>query len=192
MKLLKFLKSIPKSGIARRYFLMNTFDGSLTILGIILALHFAGAENPDVVIISCLGAAIAMGVSGVWGAYATEKAERARELKTLERHVLADLDDTKIGRKFHRYVIQASLVDGLSPLLAALIIISPYGAVEVGWVSVPTAFTLALVIETVILFSLGFIAAKISRESNEIKNGVIMLLAGVVVALITLLLELFR
>ena len=28
--------------IARRYFAMNAFDGTLTILGIILASHFAG------------------------------------------------------------------------------------------------------------------------------------------------------
>ena len=189
MKLVNFIKSTSKSGIARRYFLMNTFDGSLTILGIILALHFAGSQDPKVVIISCMGAAIALMVSGVWSGYAAEKAERTRELKKLERHVLADLDDTNISRRIDRIVLQTALVNGFSPFIAAFIIISPYFAANTGLLSISTAFALALSIEAIILFSLGFMSSKISKEKNEIKTGFIMLLAGVLVALITLALQ---
>lgn len=188
MRFLKYVTSIPRESIVRRYFLMNTFDGSLTILGIILALHFSGVQDPKVVIISCLGAAVAMCVSGLWGAYAVEKAERLRELKTLERHVLSDLDDTHIGRRLDRIVIQVALVDGLSPLTAAFVIITPYIASHLGLLSAAAAFKLALTIEAVILFSLGFLVGSISRE-DRMKNGVKMLAAGAVVAAVTLALE---
>lgn len=188
MKLLKYLKTIPKESIARRYFLMNTFDGSLTVLGIILALHFAGTENSKIVIISCLGAAIALMVSGIWSGYAAEKAERTRELKKLERHVMADLDDTNIGRRLDRIVVQTALVNGLSPLLAATTIISPYLASHFGLISLETAFTASMVTVTLILFSLGFIIGSISDE-DKLSNGFKMLLAGVVVAVLTIVLE---
>jgi len=84
MNLLKVLKELKNEEIARRYFVMNSFDGALTILGIIIAVYLSGQNNPGVIITSSLGASIAMAVSGIWGAYSIEKAERQRVLKELE------------------------------------------------------------------------------------------------------------
>ncbi|MFH1834713.1 MAG: hypothetical protein ABH851_00835 [Methanobacteriota archaeon] len=191
MNVLETLKSISKESIARRYFLMNTFDGSLTILGIILALHLAGASEAKIYIISCVGAAIAMGVSGVWGAYAAEKAERVREMKSLEKHVLRDLEGTRVERRLNRIVVLVALVDGASPLLAALIIISPYMISQLGLIGELQAFTGAIAIEIIILFGLGFTAGSISEE-DRISNGLKMLGAGILVGVITILLEAVR
>ncbi len=191
MNILEYLKSISRESIARRYFLMNSFDGSLTIFGIILALQLAGSGNPKVILISCLGAAIALAVSGVWSAYAAEKAERLREMKTLERHILRDLDDTRIERQLNSIVLKVTLVNGLSPFIAVLVIISPYIASQLGLLSADSAFTLSLIFVATILFSLGVIAGSIS-EDDKLGNGVKMLSAGVVVAVITILLEAVR
>ena len=67
--------------IARRYFALNSFDGILTTLGIIAANFFAGITSEIIVITACLGAAIAVTVSGFYGAFITESSEREGKLK---------------------------------------------------------------------------------------------------------------
>ena len=74
--------------IARRYFAMNSFDGVLTILGILIGSYFGGIRQANIVISAGLGASIAMMVSGIWGTYLTEQAERTKSLKELESSIL--------------------------------------------------------------------------------------------------------
>ena len=62
--------------IARRFFVMNSFDGSLTMLGIIVGSWVSGVRNPSKIVGTGLGACLAMGISGMVGAYASERAER--------------------------------------------------------------------------------------------------------------------
>jgi len=54
--------------IARRYFIKNGFDGSLTILGIIVGSWIVGVVEPEIIVTARLGACLAMGVSGIFGA----------------------------------------------------------------------------------------------------------------------------
>ena len=63
-------------GIVRRYFVVNGFDGALTMLGLIMGFLVSGPASLGVIISACLGAAIALGVSGVSSAYVSEVAER--------------------------------------------------------------------------------------------------------------------
>jgi zinc transporter ZupT len=81
---MKFLEKIRDyiriSGVAsigRRYFIMNAFDGTTTILGIVIGAYAAKITNQFWVIWSGLGATIAMSLSGFAGVYMTEEAERA-------------------------------------------------------------------------------------------------------------------
>jgi hypothetical protein len=62
--------------IARRLFAMNSFDGILTILGVLMGNYLAGVREPQVIIVTGLATSVSMGVSGLWGAYMTESAER--------------------------------------------------------------------------------------------------------------------
>jgi hypothetical protein len=63
---LGFLLRISHSrGIMRRYFVVNGFDGALTMLGVILGFVTTDRVPLSVVIGACMGAAIALGVSGV-------------------------------------------------------------------------------------------------------------------------------
>jgi len=74
--------------IARRYFAMNAFDGVLTIIGVLMGNFTAGVEDARIVVTTGLTTCVAMGISGLWGAYLTEGAERQRELLELEGYTL--------------------------------------------------------------------------------------------------------
>jgi len=156
---------------------MNAFDGALTMLGVLVGGYMSG--NPDVRVIVSAGVAgsLAMGISGMTGAYMTERAERLRELKKLEEAMLVDLEDTfqSDASKFASFV--TALVDGLSPAIAAMIILSPFIFVGLGSISAQTAFKLSIVITALELFGLGAYLAKISGES-KLHYGMQMIGAG--------------
>ena len=60
----RFLLRITRThDIMRRYFVVNGFDGALTMLGLIIGFLVSGANGLSVIINVCLGAAIALGVS---------------------------------------------------------------------------------------------------------------------------------
>jgi len=84
--------------IGRRVFAKNSFDGILTIIGIIIGNYIAGVQNAAIVITTGLAACVAMGVSGVWATYFIERAERRKERLELERQTLRELNNTKIEK----------------------------------------------------------------------------------------------
>ena len=171
--------------IARRYFAMNGFDGTLTALGICLAAYFTNIENPALVLATGLGAAVAMGISGVWGAYFAEKAERTKQVRELEEATLSKLRGTKIGRAATAATLIVALVDGLAPFLAAIIVLSPvFFAYSLG---ARTAYLASIGIAFVLLFLLGAFLGSLSRE-NIFKYGFIMTIAGIVITLLNFLL----
>ena len=70
------LLSITRSyGIVRRYFVVNGFDGTLTMLGLITGFYVSEDVEISIIINACLGAAIALGVSGITSAYVSEAAK---------------------------------------------------------------------------------------------------------------------
>jgi len=170
---------------------MNSFDGVLTVLGIITALYMSGNIESIIIIVSCLGAAIAMGVSGIWGAYAVERAERLRSLKKLELHMMTDLNRTDIGRRMSLATLLVALVDGLAPLITSIIVILPFIFSRIGFFDVNTALKISFAIIVLILLLLGYFIGEISRESR-IVSAIKMLSAGIIVGCITIILEFFR
>jgi predicted membrane protein (TIGR00267 family) len=191
MDLLKALKELKNEEIARRYFVMNSFDGALTILGIVIAVYISGKHESGLIIISSLGAAVAMAISGIWGAYSIERAERLRVLKELERHLMADLEETEIEKKVNSTTVLVALVDGLSPMLATLLIISPFIASQLGLLGAESAFYYSIAIVVIILFLLGALVGHVAKEDRA-KSGAKMVLAGIAVAVVVLLLDLLK
>ena len=123
---LQLLFRITRSqNIARRYFIVNGFDGALTILGMLTGFYFSGEATTDVMVSACLGAVIALGMSGISSAYVSEVAERQKELKELEIAMMKDLADAAHGRAARFVPVVIALINGLAPLLIALIIIAP-------------------------------------------------------------------
>ena len=168
--------------ITRRYFVMNAFDGALTMLGVVIGAYVSGViEHPTVIISAGIAGSIAMGASGVSGAYMTEKAERTKKIKKLEKAMLSDMKKGLHGRSHRFATIFAAVVDGGSPALAAMVVVSPFFIVNFGIISAELAFFACVIITLIILSLLGVYLAKISDESM-IKYGIQMLIVGLVTA----------
>jgi predicted membrane protein (TIGR00267 family) len=172
--------------IARRYFAMNAFDGVLTIIGVLMGNLTARVEKPQIVVSTGLATCVAMGVSGLWGAYLTETAERQRDLEELSQYTLVDLNESRIGRASRAAVVTVALVDGLSPFLAALIVLVPF-FVDSLFSSITLVYYTSLGIALLTLFSLGIFLGHISR-GNLILFGVKTVIAGLISILISFLL----
>jgi predicted membrane protein (TIGR00267 family) len=175
--------------IARRYFAMNAFDGVLTMIGVLIGNYSAGVESARVVISTGLATSMAIGVSGFWGAYFTESAERKRDLDDLESHTLTDLNETKIGRASRVAAIVVSLVDGLAPFLAALVVLLPFFFTSL-WGEIYHSYYLSLAMALGTLFALGAFLGAISRE-NIALTGVKMIGAGLLAMVLGYLLRPF-
>jgi predicted membrane protein (TIGR00267 family) len=174
-----YVKITEADEIARRYFVMNAFDGSLTMLGIILGTALAQVEDARIVIGAGVGASLAMGMSGFFGTYMTERAERTRKLKKLERAMVTNLDDSVWDNASSFVSVWAAFVDGLSPALAAIVAVVPFIMAHFGAVDFGTALYSSLVLIALTLFVLGAYLGRISEE-NLIWNGVRMLCVGAV------------
>ena len=151
-------------GIVRRYFITNGFDGALTMLGLMVG--FASSEHVDIsiAITACLGASIALFMSGLSSAYLSETAERKKELQDLEGALLSDLSKSDYG-KASRYVpVLVALVNGLSPLLITLLIISPLWMTQAGIQLPLSPFITAIILAMTIIFLLGVMLSKLSKD----------------------------
>ena len=171
--------------IARRYFAMNAFDGVLTIIGVLMGNLTAGVRDARIVVTTGLATCVAMGVSGFWGAYLTESAERRRDLSELSRQTLTDLNDTRIGRASRSAAITVSVVDGLSPFVAALIVLIPFFAAG-ALPSVVWAYYVSLGFALVTLFGLGLFLGYTSKE-HIVPYGIKTVVAGIASIAISLL-----
>jgi predicted membrane protein (TIGR00267 family) len=168
--------------ITRRYFVMNAFDGALTMLGVVIGAAISGnLQNSTIIISAGIAGSIAMGASGMSGAYMTEKAERTKKLKKLEKAMLTDMKDG-LHEKSHRFAtIIASLVDGVSPAIAAMAVISPFFLSNFGLITPNMAFWGCIILTLAVLSTLGAYLARISDESM-IKYGLQMLFIGIITA----------
>lgn len=169
--------------ITRRYFVMNAFDGALTMLGVIIGAYMAGILNPMPIISSGVAGSIAMGTSGFSGAYMTEKAERSKKLKELEKSMLTDMSNGLHYKSYRYATIFAAIVDGVSPALAAMLVVSPFFLVRFGFIDVIYAFYSSIILTLISLLILGLYLAKISNESM-IKYGLQMLFVGFITAIL--------
>ena len=163
--------------IARRYFAMNAFDGVLTLTGVLMGNLTAGVEDPGIVITTGLSTSIAIGISGLWGSYLTESAERKNALKELGQSTLTDLKESSIGRASRFAAVVVSLVDGFSPFLAAIVVMIPF-FLNTLFPSIEWVYYASLGTALLLLFGLGVFLGKISKE-NIIISGLKTVVAGV-------------
>lgn len=156
---------------------MNAFDGILTIIGVLMGNLTAGVVNPNIVITTGLSTCIAMGISGLWGSYLTETAERKHDLEELGRSTLTDLNDTHIGRASRYAAIIISIVDGLSPFLAALLVLIPFFLHGL-FSSIQMVYYTTLGVALAALFLLGIFLSTVSKD-NLIISGIKTVIAGI-------------
>jgi predicted membrane protein (TIGR00267 family) len=163
---LGFLLRISHSrGIMRRYFVVNGFDGALTMLGVILGFVTTDRVPLSVVIGACMGAAIALGVSGVSSAYLSETAERQRALSDLEEAMAKSLQDSAHAQAARWVPLLIALVNGAAPLLISLMIITPLWLARAGIPLPLQALHAALVVALLIIFLLGVFIGRVAGNS---------------------------
>ena len=173
---------VQAQGIARRYAIVNGFDGALTMLGLLSGFLLGEEVTSRTVIGACVGAAVALGVSGVTSAYLSEAAERRRSLAELEAAMVTDLSDSDPGRAARLLPWVVALVNGGSPLLLSCIIISPLWLAEAGIALPFDALPVAIGVALACIFTLGLFLGQIAGTS-WLLNGVKALL----IALFTML-----
>jgi len=171
--------------IARRYFVTNGFDGVLTMLGLLMGFRVSGLASLDVMIGACVGGVVALLMSGLTSAYISESAEKARELHELEKSMVTSLEDSAHADAARLMPWLVALVNGLSPLLLALLILVPLflaqRRVPLGVAPVDAALAIALIL----VFLLGAFLGHLSRRF-WLWTAVRALLIAVVTSLIVL------
>ncbi len=174
--------------IARRYLVMNAFDGSLAILSVVVSAYLVGAAEPRVIVAIGLANCVAMAISGFTGTLMTEKAERMRRLRELESIMLTSLKDSDFGRVSTVASVYAALVDGAAPLLAGLVGLSPLIAAIFLPLEVELAVWASLAVTMATLFALGAFLGRISR-GNVLLSGLKMVAIGCITALLCSILK---
>ncbi|MBD3407740.1 MAG: hypothetical protein GF411_16600 [Candidatus Lokiarchaeota archaeon] len=174
--------------IARRYLAMNAFDGALTMLGLILGgLISMATASPEVVfeatLLAAVGTSLAMAISGFSGSYLAESAERDREVEEMGKAMLCDMSQSMYAKATRTTSAVVAIVDGLSPAIAAIIVVIPLMIVPFGFLTYYQAFFAAIAICMFLLFVLGLFLGSISGKSIWVYGGK-TLLAGIVTAIL--------
>ncbi|MCK4479136.1 MAG: hypothetical protein KAV01_01290 [Candidatus Lokiarchaeota archaeon] len=133
--------------ISRRKFFNNCFDGALTCAGIVSGIFiiFLGGSSifiPRNVITTGFATALAIGISGLWGAFLSEEAERKKKMLDMKKEmaILEEEGDEKtdkskknkerekplLERAENFATIVASLVDGGAPVLGSSLPLIPF------------------------------------------------------------------
>jgi len=186
---LRFLLKLSRShGIARRYFVVNGFDGALTMLGLNLGFYLSGEHALPVVISACVGAAVALGVSGVSSAYISESAERERELQELEGAMVRDMSDTAHAQASRYVPFIIALVNGAAPFLIGMLVIVPLWLVDAGMALPVSPLQAAIGTAFFALFLLGIVIGRV-RGSHWLWSGLRTLLIAMVTALLIYILN---
>lgn len=175
--------------IGRRYFVVNGFDGALTMMGILIGFHETTETSIAVILSACLGAAIALGASGVSSAYISESAEKKKELKELESAMVSTLEESAHAQAARLSPAIVALINGLSPLLLSLIIMLPLWIVlnvppDYGIYQYLSAVELSIIVALCILFSLGIFLGKVSGQFwllSGLRTLLIALITGAII-----------
>ena len=151
-------------GLARRYFVVNGFDGALTMLGLATGFLISDQTSPAVMLDACLGAAVALFMSGSSSAYISEAAEKQLELSQLEKSMLVTLAATSHGDAARKTPLIIAAINGLSPLLMSLLIITPLFLARAEWLAPKHALPLMLALALLVIFALGVFLGRISSR----------------------------
>lgn len=148
--------------IARRYFIVNGFDGALTMVGLLSGFYVSEQVVLPVIISVCLGAAIALGMSGLTSAYISEAAEKKRELQKLEQAMVADLGESAYGKAAKLMPFYVAFINGLAPFMIALIVIIPLVIANLDPQILSHPLETAVLLAFLIIFLLGIFLGRIS------------------------------
>lgn len=195
--------------IARRKFFNNAFDGVLTCAGIISGIFILFLAEPSTfeakdVLITGFATALAIGISGLWGAFLSEEAERKKKVLDMKKDMAIieeEAEDPKLKKNINKSnkkknprtlleraenyaTIVASLVDGGAPVLGSSLPLIPFffGA-SLSFIH----FIFSYTILTGLLIYLGIFLGQISG-GGRLRYALHLITAGVVTLIVSILL----
>ena len=205
----EYAKMSDLGEISRRKFFNNAFDGALTCAGIVSGIFiiFLGGSSefiPKNVLITGFATALAIGISGLWGAFLSEEAERKKKVSDLKKEMAiipnGESDKGVIGakeiknkEKNEKTIIEqaesfatiiASLVDGGAPVLGSSLPLIPF---FFGSALSYIHFIFSYIILVALLVYLGNFLGKISG-GGRVKYALHLVTAGGVTLLVSILL----
>jgi len=197
--------------IARRKFFNNAFDGALTCAGIISGIFIIFMAEPltfesQDVLITGFATALAIGISGLWGAFLSEEAERKKKVLDMKKDMAMideELENPELMHIKPNYMkgnkkkpksllekaekfatIVASLVDGGAPVLGSSLPLIPFFfGVSLSWFHF--MFSYAILIG--LLIYLGVFLGQISG-GGRLRYALHLITAGVVTLIVSILL----
>ena len=184
--LTRLLRREDVRSIARRYFVSNGFDGTLTSIGVVVGAVLSGVPDGLTVVKIGLGAAVGLTTSAVWSVWEIERAETKAEIQRLERAMLTDLDDTRIQRDRSGARLFHAIMSGLGPLVGILIPLTPF-LFEGGALTMVEAAVVSVGLGVGVLGTFGAYMGSISGQRWYVAAAR-MALAGLVVAVVNVLL----
>jgi len=201
--------------IARRKFFNNCFDGALTCAGIVSGIFIifmssdANQFTPQTVIVTGFATALAIGISGLWGAFLSEEAERKKKVDDMKKamaiieeekdenrdpseHERKNNNNNKKNKKGKTLLekaedfatIVASLVDGGAPVLGSSLPLIPF---FFGGNLTIMHFIFSYIILGGLLVYLGNYLGKISG-GGRVRYAMHLVTAGIVTLLVSILL----
>jgi predicted membrane protein (TIGR00267 family) len=184
------LAKYSRSGaVNRRYFATNAFDGTLTIIGLVLGSYFAIILNPITVVRAGTGACIAMLFSGFAGTYFAERLIQHEQMQELEKAMLRKLDKSLPGKASNYIIVSSALVDGVAPFLTGLSCLIPIIASAMGMMQWNIAVLTSCLIGLIILLALGYYIGRVARM-NPLAQGVQTLFIGIGTIIAIILIQL--
>lgn len=194
--------------IARRKFFNNCFDGALTCAGIVSGIFviFLSSDatqfTPQTVIVTGFATALAIGISGLWGAFLSEEAERKKKVDEMKKDMAIFEEEKDENRDLSKHerkkkngktllekaenfaTIVASLVDGGAPVLGSSLPLIPF---FFGGTLTLMHFIFSYIILGALLVYLGNYLGKISG-GGRVRYAMHLVTAGIVTLLVSILL----
>ncbi len=169
-KWMHLIRLSQSESIIRRYFVVNGFDGALTMFGLIMGFLLSAEIQVTSVINVCLGAAIALSVSGISSAYVSERAERKFMLRKLEDAMLTDLSHSTHARAAKFVPVIVALVNGLAPFVISILIMIPLWLSQAGYVWMLGPLWSSLCVAALLLFALGVVLSNVAGISWHVSG----------------------
>lgn len=190
-QLTRLIKVTNSQGIARRFFVTNGFDGALTMIGLFMGFYLSEGATVAVAVQAGVGAAVALFMSGSTSAYISESAEREKEINELENAMSKDLTNSLHGQAARIIPFWVAMVNGLSPLLISLLIMTPLW-LTLGGIQLPgNVFLWVIGLSAFMIFVLGIYLSTISRR-HWLLSGIKALSIAGTTLLVILLLDRFQ
>ena len=113
--------------IARRKFFNNCFDGALTCAGIVSGLFISflyqtASNTPANVIVYGFSTALAIGISGLWGAFLSEEAERKKKMDDLKKDMVILDEFEPVKSKMESILKESKIIDEEEEIQKAMVI----------------------------------------------------------------------